>query len=235
MHFRGGVIIVGSLIWDTSIAREKWRRVAFINSVERIKVPVKIRYGRESRSRSDTYSMIFSNHPSTEFGEAFILEFKDPIKSFKNLEEQAYNLAQAEGIYRDHNERTLLANWGAVGVLFNPDIEGKDKRNSDFLKNKWKGMYRGFNKMVPDKYTIDKSEMPVITEEGFLHIDWVEEMDDFDLLLATPTVPNTGRPLTAREIADRMNEKKYWDYFSKNRDNQISTFQDIEISKFLNS
>jgi hypothetical protein len=81
-------------------------------------------------------------------------------------------------------------------------------------------------------YQIENEES-VIDEDGFLNIGWTKEMDDFDLLIATPTVPKPKRSLTAREVAGAIRNKKYSDYFDKNRSNQITTFQDEEITSLL--
>ena len=233
MNFKGGVIIIGSLIWDHTSIRDKWLKVAFKNSKVRVKTPVKIRYGRESETRSNTYSMILSNHTTTQFGEAFILEFKVPIMNFETLETQAYYLANAEGICKDISRPTLNANWGTVGILLNPSIEAKDKPNAYLIINRWKQLYEQYKNFDPADYIIDKNEHPVIDKIGILKIDWVKEMDEFDLLLATPTRPNTSHPLLPKEIADRMNEKKYREYFDNNIANKISTFQDTEIVNYL--
>ena len=59
-------------------------------------------------------------------------------------------------------------------------------------------------------------------------------MDDFDFLIATPTVPKPKTALTAREIAEKMNRENYRIYFDNNRALNITTFQDHEILEFLN-
>ena len=231
MNFKGGVIIIGSLIWDMNPIREKWRRLAFRSVEERITVPVKIRYGRQSKSRFETFSMIFSNHPSTQFGKGIVLEFDSAIKNFEMLKDQAYALAYAEGICKDLSNPTINANWGTVGIIFNPSIEGKDKSNADWLKMKWGELYKGYrDSFTSEEYASDKGEIPVIDRFGHLKIDWVKEMDKFDFLLATATKPSHGL-ITSREIASRMNEKKYWEYFDKNVENGIYTFQDKEIAE----
>jgi hypothetical protein len=58
-------------------------------------------------------------------------------------------------------------------------------------------------------------------------------MNAFDFLIATPVVPKPKTVLTARTIAERMNEKEYRDYFDNNRANNITTFQDDEILEYL--
>jgi len=75
----------------------------------------------------------------------------------------------------------------------------------------------------------------VITDAGFLELHPTPKMNDFDFLLATPTVPKPNRPLTAKQIASRMIEKNYSCYFTKNKRNSIKTFQDFEIEALLNN
>ncbi len=60
MSLRGGVIIIGSLLWDNKISRQEWRKNDLYNR-NRFKVNVPIRYGRCSDTRNNTYTMIFSN------------------------------------------------------------------------------------------------------------------------------------------------------------------------------
>ena len=55
-----GILIVGSLIWDSSDVRGKWRAKR-LNVTSRTLVSVPIRYGRRSRSRGDSYTMVFSH------------------------------------------------------------------------------------------------------------------------------------------------------------------------------
>ena len=126
MNLKGGVLIIGSLIWDKSAIRTKWRKLC-LNEEGKINTPVKIRYGRRSTSREDTYSMIFSNHPSTEFGQGLILPFKEEIKNFRQIERQSFALANAEGIWKETDKPKIYAGWGTVGILFNPEIDEKSK------------------------------------------------------------------------------------------------------------
>lgn len=82
------------------------------------------------------------------------------------------------------------------------------------------------------EYSIE-NEDPVIDQDGFLNIEWTEEMDDYDFLIATPVVSNTKGLLNAQQIAEKMIEKKYFEYFKNNVDSGIITFQDNEILELL--
>jgi hypothetical protein len=83
-----------------------------------------------------------------------------------------------------------------------------------------------------EEYCID-NETAIIGEDGFMNIEWTAEMNDYDFLIATPTVPKPKKVLTAEEIADRMLEKKYFEYFDNNVTNGIATFQDDKIKQRL--
>src|SRR5690606_17610449 len=219
MNFKGGTIIIGSLLWDKTPIRHKWRTLCLNEISTKTPVKVKIRYGRQSQSRQNTYSMIFSNHPTTEYGQAYILGFKEIIKNARILESQAFALASAEGLWED--KPSLNKAWGTVGLLVNPNIDSKDKAGADIIKKRWTEIYQNYTNIFKStKYCID-NEPPVIDANGFLNIDWTEEMNDYDFLIATPVVPNIKKALTAKEIADKMNENNYFEYFDNNIANDI--------------
>ena len=234
MNYRGGVIIIGSLLWDNAV-RNEWRRSSLESLESKIPVSVKIRYGRESgKQRHHTHTMIFSNHPTTGLGQGYIVGLRQTIGNQETLKEQAIALAKAEGIWTQ--QRPFLAiDWGAVGLLVN-----ENKRGTDWIKSNWVQVFRAnrceqascqFNHV---QFSI-ADERPVISEDGFLQIDWSPEMDDFDFLIATPTAPKPRTVLTAGIIANRMIEKNYRIYFDNNRLSNITTFQDDEILGFLNA
>src|SRR5690606_31663374 len=114
-----------------------------------------------------------------------------------------------------------------VGLLINPNIDNKDKKNADIIRSRWTKLYGQYDFNNID-YAID-TEPPVIDKDGFLQIEWTNEMDDFDFLIATPVVPKPKRTLTGEEMAQRMTEKQYNEYFDNNVRFDIRTFQDKEI------
>lgn len=231
MEFIGGVIIIGSLLWEETPTRAKWRKVSLKDTSTKTPVKVKIRYGRSSQSRRDTYTMIFSNHPSTEFGQAYIIEFIEAIKNARILENQAFSLASAEGLWNNQTP-SLNKSWGSVGLLINPNIDKKDKANAEIIRKRWIGIYQNYKRTFKTSEYRIGDENPVIDDNGFLQIDWTSEMDKYDFLIATPVVPIKS-PLTSKQIADKMLEKNYTDYFDNNSINGIITFQDNEIKKLL--
>ncbi|QXP78758.1 MULTISPECIES: hypothetical protein [Winogradskyella] len=229
MKFKGGAIIIGSLLWDNEAKRIKWRKLYLESLENRISLKVRIRYGRESISRSNTHTMILSNHPKTEFGNAYILPFKEILKNAKNLESQAFAMAAAEGLWKKTGS-SLNKNWGTVGLLINPKLE--ESRNLEIIKERWTKIYSEYN-FNPNDYTIEK-EPEIIDKNGFLKIEWTDEMNEFDFLIATLTVPNPKSLLNEQIIADRINETGYDEYFLNNYKNGIRTFQDEEIINKLN-
>lgn len=229
MEFKGGAIIIGSLLWGNEPKRVKWRKL-YLESIENL-IPLKarIRYGRESSSRSNTHTIIMSNHPKTEFGNAYILRFKEVLKNARNLESQAFAMAGAEGLWKESGP-SLNKNWGTVGLLINPKIE--ETRNLGIIKERWTKIYADYN-FNPSDYIIEK-EPEIIDKNGFLKIEWTDEMNEFDFLIATLTVPNPKSLLNEKIIAERINKTGYDEYFLNNYKNGIKTFQYEEIINRLN-
>lgn len=229
MKFKGGAIIIGSLLWENKPTRIKWREV-YLKSVENKKATrVKIRYGRMSRTRENTFTMILSNHQETKFGSAYILPFKEPIKNVRQLESQAFAMAGAEGLW-GKDKPSLNKTWGTVGLLINPNIE--TSKNIKIIKERWIKMYSEYE-LNPSDYIIE-NESEIIDRNGFLNLEWTDEMNEFDFLIATLTVPDPKKLLDEQIIADKINETGYDEYFLTNYQNGIRTFQDEKIIEKLN-
>ena len=172
--------------------------------------------------------MILSNDTKTEFGNAYILPFKEILKNAHNLESQAYAMAGAEGIWK--TKTSLNNSWGTVGLLINPKLE--ESRNLEIVKERWTKIYSEYD-FIPSDYTIGK-ESEIIDKNGFIKIEWTDEMNEFDFLIATLTVPKPKSLLTEKIIAERINETGYDEYFLNNYNNGIQTFQDDKIINRLN-
>ncbi len=229
MEFKGGAIIIGSLFWEKKPKRTKWRQVYLESTENKVPVNVKIRYGRKSSTRQNTFTMIISNHSSTDFGTAYILTFKEKIKNARNLESQAFAMAGAEGLWKNSGP-SLNKSWGTVGLLINPQLE--ESKNLEIIKQRWAKIYSEYS-FNPSDYIIE-NEPEIIDNNGFLQIEWTDEMNEFDFLIATLTVPNPKSLLNEKIIADKINETGYNEYFFNNYKNGIRTFQDEEIIKKLN-
>ncbi len=241
MKLKGGVIIIGSLYWEDHFDNKKqdnirkdWREQNLISDTPTFtKVP--IRYGRKSgKKRKHTYTMVFSSSCENSLGQGIILPFNTEIISFEGLELQAIALARAEGIYRDNNSR-LSSDWGSVALLINPVLMNKDFASGELIKNKWSSIYHKYSgAFFPENYKINSSEKPSITYDGFLNILWqTNEMKEFDLLIATPVVPEPKSLIEPLEIAQQIFDNDYSVYFDTNREKKIFTTQDDLIQAEL--
>ena len=240
MKLIGGIIIVGSLIWEDHLDFEKngenyirrdWRNQNL--KLQRHLTSVPIRYGRKSSSRKDTYSMIFDNAIKTNLGQGLILEFQQPINSFEDLERQAIALAIAEGIYKSTNKR-ITCSWGSVGLLINPKLKTNNIGKFEFISKKWSDHYQLYNKTFrANDYQTNAEIQSPIDQNGYLTISWQDTMDKFDILFATPVIPDPKETLTAKQIADKMIEKRFDTYFKNNLAHNIRTSQDKEIADYL--
>ncbi|MFA0964945.1 hypothetical protein AB9P05_24265 [Roseivirga sp. BDSF3-8] len=227
MNLKGGVMVVGSLLWDERPVRQKWRRECLLPAENKVPVTVRIRYGRQSVSRQNTYTMVLCNHPTTLPGQAYGLPFNQPVTDFEDLKRQAFAMAVAEGVAPE-DEPALCRPHGAVGLLINPAVPDEQ---AEGLRAGWRSLYNAYNLDISDYQIGD--EPPVINESGLLQIDWTPGMDAFDLLIATPMVPLPKRILTPPEISLCMKENRFRDYFDLNCHHEISTYQDIDIRKEL--
>ena len=86
MKLKGGVIIIGSLIWEDHLKkadniRKNWRKQNLLDKPVLAKVP--IRYGRESQTRKHTYTMVFSKSCENTLGQGLILSFNEDIVTFE--------------------------------------------------------------------------------------------------------------------------------------------------------
>lgn len=234
MSLKGGVIIIGSLLWDTNIKRQNWRRndLCYENGFQ---VYLPIRYGRCSSSRKYTYTIVFSNICYSRkygLGTGWILPIRTEINSFNDLKAEAQKMGKAEYI-----SDGLSSNWGSVALLINPN-----KEIDNVIRIEWKKLMasRLFNHPLFTKKL--KSEKSSIDRSGFLTIRWPEEVspenriEELDFLIATaikPTLVN-GRYPAVYQITDAMKRAKYNDYFLKNRKYKITTFQDDRILRRIN-
>lgn len=240
MKLKGGVIIIGSLIWEDHLnskkadnIRKEWRKQNLIDNPTLTKVP--IRYGRESQTREDTYTMIFSKSCEVNLGQGLILPFNQDIITFEGLERQAIALAIAEGIYKAENLR-LTSSWGSVGLLINAELNETDFASKELIQKKWTDIYRSYSDtFIADSYKIMDENSSPITQDGFLNISWQTEMNAFDLLIATPVMPKPKSLLHANDIAQRMIDKKYQTYFQSNKKHKIATAADDEIQLQLDN
>jgi hypothetical protein len=228
LPLNGGILIVGSLLWDER--RERWRRSRLdMHSAELVTAP--IRYGRRSETRGNTYTMVFSRGCDT--GQAMVIACTHPAFSADDVISEAEHLWAAE--QNAAVNRTISAGWGCVTLLCNPEREIPQT----FLTG-WA------NRVAPVRNVAQlQEEGRLVSDGGLLHIAWPRRAADgsavpLDFLLATATRPTLmGTPLaypTVQMIANAWNAdtEDNVQYFWKNHDRGIRTFQDDEIRVLLN-
>jgi hypothetical protein len=228
-----GVLIIGSLLWDSERGRPAWREARLeMASAQSVTAP--IRYGRLSgKGRGHTYTMVFSRLAG--IGHAKAVRCSRPIATPADL------LAEAEALWIAEQPGAavgrIAADWGCVALLCNPER----KVPEDLLKA-WTDRIA----LEPDygKVTQTKDEGHLIDENGRLLIAWPTCVDtgepvQLDLLLVTANNPeiSMARPNYpgVATIAGAWNGAagKYAEYFWKNTENGIRTFQDDEIRALL--
>jgi hypothetical protein len=207
---RGGILIIGSLLWDDG-ARDEWRR-SRLRIDERVCVEAPIRYGRCSRTRGNTFTMIFA--PDSPVGQGVLVPCTAPIGNVDSL------IAEAEELWRAENPKALSghigAKWGCVGVLCRAEAEAAS------LLQAWACHFR------------DTKTSPIspVDDRGVLRISWpVKVADgapaDVDVILATATQGEAVQPC-AEQIADawldQSDERER--YFFNNVLNGIRTSDD---------
>jgi hypothetical protein len=228
-----GILIIGSLLWDSEDNRPAWRDGRLdIASAEGVMAP--IRYGRLSgKKRGHTYTMVFSR--LCQLGQGKVVRCSHTVSSAADLNAEAEHLWKAEepGAAADR----IAANWGCVALLCNPE-----RKIPEDLLTAW-GERTG---REPDYGNVSQTqeEGRLVSDDGLLRIDWPRLVDggapvSLDLLLVTandPRITVTSPDYPGVEtIANAWNAaaSRCAEYFWKNLDNGIRTFQDNEIQARL--
>ena len=236
--FSLGVLIIGSLCWDLDCDRKKWRANNLNMDGMRI-VRAPIRYGRRSRKRGCSYTMVFSSGLGPDqYGHAIVVPFKHRVHDKCDLIRKAKCLWAAEAKAKPDARKALSAEWGCVALLVNPNLPKSDQLCA--LLDSWtervsrERCYGQLNSAVDEEI--------VVNESGRMEIPWPESEDrsdlKIDMLLATATNPQIvgGHYPSARRVAAAWNSRDgrdYVDYFCKNRAYGIKTFQDDCIQEHL--
>lgn len=237
MNLNAGILIIGSLYWDTNPSRKQWRQTR-LGKDEKYRVWAPIRYGRKSRSRGDTYTMVLSHEclRPNQRGRAIVLPCATSVSSGQGLIREAEELWTAEC-----SELTLKgaisATWGCVALLAN-----SGRGIPQELLNAWTDRTKRENGY--GEVTHADGEGSIVSPSGLLQIPWPELVNNngpvsLDLLLATVTNPTLEGALSdypsAEEVADTWNHAhpKHVEYFWKNRESGICTFQDELIMQHL--
>jgi hypothetical protein len=223
-----GILIIGSLLWDKE--RQQWRDDRLdCNQSELVSAP--IRYGRLSgKRRGHTYTMVFSK--GAPIGQARVVRCSHAIASADDLITEALCLWEAEEL-STNTGRIANPNWGCVALLCNPKHEIPEDLVGAWAQRVEREQGYGNVSQLAD-------EGSLISKDGMLQIDWPHCIAgsapvDLDLVLVTANNPTfTGTPLSYPSVETIVNawngaEPKHAEYFWKNTDYGITTFQDHEI------
>jgi hypothetical protein len=229
-----GILIMGSLLWELEDNRPAWRDARLdVASAEDVTAP--IRYGRLSgKKRGHTYTMVFSR--LCEAGQGKVVRCSHTVSSAAELIAEAEHLWKAE--QADAAAGRIAANWGCVALLCNP------------ARNIPEDIPKGWADRVgqePGHGNVSQTqeEGRLVSDDGLLRINWPRLSEgglpvSLDLLLVTandPRITPVSRTYPDVEtIANAWNTaaSKHAEYFWKNLDNGIRTFQDDEIHTLLN-
>ena len=240
-NLKGGVLIIGSLLWDEKEKRASWRNTR-LDQGDAIHVKAPIRYGR--LSSQNIYTMVFSNEAvGDKLGSAFVMPFKgNPIMSLSHINTEAIWLAMAEGMKKafiacDKADKP----WCVIGILFNENkIKHADQKK---IMEWWHSQLildNDYEKFHVEDFGLG-DEDPSIQKNGLLNFPWLapvrpedkELLDDFDFVIATATVPTNEKYPNAEEVSDLVKADLTRRYFYQNVENGITTFQDDEIRKCM--
>ena len=227
---KGGIIIIGSLLWDTSKTRVSWRNKSLMPLDRGIDVHMPIRYGRISKTRNYTYSMVFSNdcEKSHKQGNAKFIEFNNNPVTLDELWTQCTELIKAETNKEMLSFSTFNWKWGALGLCINPKTEIDKKEVVHRLKESWKNKYGIKKPLIPIDYEVNNEGL-IINDSGILNIQWAKELEKYDFFIATATKPEQSIYPNPYKIAEKMILNEDDSYFRHNQLNNIITFQDEDI------
>jgi len=246
MPLRLGILIAGSLEWEDQTHRVDWRN-AHLTEAPGIPVKVPIRYGRRSRSRANTYTMVFA--PGCPDGQGKVFECQRGVTVLADLVEEAKSLWTAERPAKKKlvkpakpslQDQQHSWDWGCVALLGRLEFPGVQQ-----ILNDW-GKRARSEKDDTGNPTYDSAAFEVngkagITNDGLLAVNWPtradtgKPLDSFDLLLATATRPTcvNGAYPDAKTLADAWNSARTAVYFWMNRRRGFWTFEDAEIERHL--
>jgi hypothetical protein len=200
MSLSVGILIIGSLYWDTRGGRDRWRENRLQMDRDFV-VKVPIRYGR--RSKTGTYTMVFGSVPT--LGQARVVPCKKSVSTGKDLIDEAEWLWAGErrDVPRDEHQldHELSSDWGCVALLTNPNAH---------IHQSWRDCWANRVSAESEERVIAQH---LVDGRGLLHVPWPELVQGggstpLDLLLATtnrPTITNDSYP-SAQDIADAWNQ-----------------------------
>ncbi len=235
---RGGVLIVGSLAWDQSDLRRRWRE-SRLSMHDRLRVRAPIRYGRRSKSRDNTYTMVFSAdcfQDRVATGVGLAVPFARQVTAEEDLIEEATELWRVESNDAS-GSGALSASWGSVALLVNPE-----NPNIRPLLPAWARAVSHSPRY--GELSVAKGEAEIVSKTtGLTCIHWPSLVGsdrplelDFLLLTATAAQITNGRypdPLAVGEAWRKKPTRA--EYFTRNRKWGIETADDSVIEAILES
>lgn len=232
--FNAGVLVVGSLLWDTMVDRSIWREKAFGKKSKKISISVPIRYGRFSQKRN-CYTMVFSYEflEKKLYGSAFVLPFSQQALTAKDLLKEAVNLGKAEGLSNGCC-KNLSNSWCIVLNWINPSLSIIKK---EYFLNMWREKCLALHKNdYLSLFKSDSEKQLVFDTNGSLLFKWPDELSKLDIVFATQTRicikdEESKRYPTITEIIDLFIKDPT--YFTENLKHGISTYEDNQIQKQL--
>jgi hypothetical protein len=229
MKLKGGVLIIGSLLWQDDIKsknrdgeRRKYREENLrMDSSRDVSAPIK--YGRFSTEEGEAYTMVYDFKLKEEkWGIAKAIEFNNESMAPNQVIAEGHKLSLIEGGKTDDFIKGNKKPWCIVSLLVNPSLDIKSRRE---LNDQWEGELKkneiGFTTFLNQKETFG------LDQSGILAV-WPEECDNFNFLVTTSILPyvRKGVTLTTREIAIHVQNR---DYFFENIGRGIRTHQDVMI------
>lgn len=239
LNIKGGVLIIGSLLWQAHLDNKKqdnirklWRDRHLLVS-HKIMVKVPIRYGR--LSNSNIYTITFSNSVAkNKMGTGFFVPFQQtPIATFNDLINQSKEVSVAEGMKGQFIKKTISGEiWCVLGILINPKTVDNDKV---------KAIYKEWKKVLDNEGGFDSKdfkqgrEKPCFDPNGKLNFNWPKAFDkrnenilnSYDFIIATGTKPTKYPNVDELKTKVQADNTRY--YFIENYKSGITTFQDFEV------
>jgi hypothetical protein len=180
---RCAILIIGSLLWDNG-SRDAWRR-SRLRIGDGIPVRVPIRYGRQSKTRGDTFTMTLDSDGGC--GRGYLVPCLASPRDIVELVDEAVALWAAED--RRAPVNAISADWGCVGATFR-----QEPTFSDWV-TAW-----------ADHFGKHGCPTTPVAADGILRIPWPlnvfdDRPVDADVILAAATAAVPTRPRVT-EIAD---------------------------------